>query len=248
MLVSYLAMKALPTVLLLCCIPLAAALECTPAGNERGVTTAISAGTLGLGAEAGYEFNKHWRVRLRGAYAGYNTDRGMTDFKVDIKYKGSNASLLLDYHPFATGLRLTAGLTANQATLRAGGNINNDCNGGLYAFGGDYYQATGPVDIRARYEWNSLQPHLALGWCSGSTGSKRLYWGCELGLTYMGKGKLKVSHSGQLHKGDPATYSLCPATDADLAASLRREAHSFFKMADRLQIYPVLQVAIGLRF
>ena len=39
-----------------------------------------------------------------------------------------------------------------------------------------------------------------------------------------------------------------PATEAVMEESIRKEGRDFFKIADDLSVYPVIQFAIGARF
>ena len=47
---------------------------------------------------------------------------------------------------------------------------------------------------------------------------------------------------------DPATNEMKPATEAVMEESIRKEGRDFFKIADDLSVYPVIQFAIGARF
>ena len=64
----------------------------------------------------------------------------------------------------------------------------------------------------------------------------------------MGSGNLTVSGTDNLRYHDTATGEWKPATEAVMEKSIRKEGRDFFKIADDLNVYPVVQFAIGARF
>ena len=74
------------------------------------------------------------------------------------------------------------------------------------------------------------------------------YHRLDLGINFMGSGSLTVGSSGNLNYRDTATNEMRPATNAVLEESIRKEGRDFFKIADDLCVYPVLQLGIGARF
>ena len=64
----------------------------------------------------------------------------------------------------------------------------------------------------------------------------------------MGSGNLTVGSSGNLNYRDTTTDQMKPVTNSVLEESIRKEGRDFFKIADDLCVYPVLQLGIGARF
>ena len=61
-------------------------------------------------------------------------------------------------------------------------------------------------------------------------------------------GKFSNSNKGHFVCQDPRWLTISDATDEQINAAMRREGRDFFRFAERLRIYPVLQLSIGLQF
>ena len=77
---------------------------------------------------------------------------------------------------------------------------------------------------------------------------EHLYYGIDLGLNFMGSGKLQVRSKGNLERRDPRTYEWKSIGHDEVEYIVRKEGHNFFKVADDLRVYPVLQLSIGAAF
>jgi len=229
----------------------------------KGVFMDINVGTQGVGMNVGYEFNRHLKLRLRGSYLAADYDETWsngswetTPLDGKFEFDGSSVGLLLDYHPFGGRFHLTGGLNFSGMTLDAKATMQNETGlhglSGEYEFGGTTYKVTGGDEARVKgsYEWNRVQPYLGIGWSSDGEGDRSFYFSCDIGVNFIGKGSLSVSHSGAniQVKGPDGQFRDAGNIDALLEASLREEGKDFFDIADKIIVYPVIQLGVGGRF
>ena len=116
--------------------------------------------------------------------------------------------------------------------------------------GGTEYSVTDGdyADINGKYSWNHAQPYIGIGYQNYLFEGTSLYYSVDFGINFMGSGDLTVGSSDNLRYRDPVTNQFKPVTDGVLEDSIRKEGRDFFKIADDLCVYPVLQFAIGARF
>lgn len=81
-------------------------------------------------------------MRMRGAYMQLDYDDTWSDVEGKIEYDGSNAGLILDYHPFGGVFRISAGLNYSKMCLNAKGTMEHNL-AGEYDFGGYQFKVEG---------------------------------------------------------------------------------------------------------
>ena len=211
----------------------------------------INAGTQGAGISIGHKINPSVRLRLRGAMLSYSANENWSGSDTQLKLYGSNVGLLVDIFPGEGNFYISAGLNFSENKMRCRSRIYrepgmaaNAVVGGIeYAVsGGDY------ADINGKYSWNHAQPYIGIGYQDSLLGSSTFYYSLDLGINFMGNGNLTVGSSGNLNYRDTTTDQMKPVTNSVLEESIRKEGRDFFKIADDLCVYPVLQLGIGARF
>lgn len=200
---------------------------------------APSIGTLGIGLEAGYALNARFSLRVRSNWIGYNFDELRHGIAFKAKARNRSASLLLDYHPWGGGFRLTAGVLLSDLNARVDGSTYDES----FLLGDNVYVADGTVCVRGKYSWNTLQPYAGLGWVSGTPGARGWYWSADIGVALLGNGRFTTSTSGNVTDGNGHVIE-----GGQIHESIRQEAHDVLKRCDHLHVYPVLQVGVGYRF
>lgn len=213
----------------------------------------INVGTQGVGFNLGYEFNSTYKLRFRGAWLGYNRNDRWDDMNVHTKVQGSNFGVLLDVHPFGGSFHVSAGLNIAPISVDMNGKMDGfnteQYVGKIYTFGGyDYKVEKGQGWVRGEYKWHSLQPYIGIGWSSDGSGESGLYFSCDLGINIMGSGSFSVSSSSNVKQRPTGTYKWEDLNGDMLKNSIKEEGKDFFKIADKLYVYPVLQIGVGYRF
>lgn len=220
-----------------------------PEDKAIGLTFDINLGTQGAGISIGYEFNKYFKMRMRGAYlaADYD-DEWDHDVEGKFEFDGNNAGILFDYHPFGGVFHLTAGLNFSKMELTAKGRLQHNYAGKSYELGGYTFYAEGnEASVDAKYDWNDLQPYLGIGWSTDGDGDSSLYFTMDIGVNFIGKGKFSISGMNGVMIKDP-NGNLIDATNQILEDAVLEEGKDFFDIADKIIVYPVIQLGMGYRF
>ena len=214
-------------------------------------TLAATGGTQGLGMSMGYRFNPYLGMRLRGATIGYDCTETWGNQHTRLNLNGDNTGFLVDIYPFGGKFYLTAGLTFCESTMRYRARfsrgLGEDCH---IQMGGFHFELRddNEGELSGKYSWNKLQPYIGIGYTDTIIDGYPLYYSLDLGINYMGSGKFNSSNKGHFVCQDPQWLTISDATDEQINAAMRREGRDFFRFAERLRIYPVLQLSVGLQF
>lgn len=163
------------------CLPAAAQTE--PAPEKVFVYT--KAGTLGIGAGAGYRFNDRFAVRAGvnsgNSQGGRRTIDDLT-YERDLKLRHS-AELLADWYPFGdSGFRLSTGLMAMNTRSELTARTNA---AGEYVINGTAYDAEDVGALTASVRADDLSPYLGVGWESQTLGASGLRLVLDAGAMHL---------------------------------------------------------------
>lgn len=224
----------------------------SPHQDYAGVFADVNMGTQGVGINLGYEIDRYVKLRLRASWLGYQRSDTWDSMNVVSKLNGSSVGFLVDYHPYATSFRITAGFNYSPLSVEANGvmSTNGIETGKIYTLGDhDYRVSEGQQGrVKGRYKWHSLQPYIGLGWASDLNDEGSLYFNCDLGINIMGKGNLSVNAGSNIEQSPHGQGKWSPVSTSILKDSMLEEGKDFFKIADKLYVYPVLQFGIGYHF
>jgi hypothetical protein len=196
----------------------------------------LAVGTTGLAAGYAHSYSERLAARLEAAFLP-SIDRSFTEDGID--YSGDARSLrgaaLLDWHPLGGGLRLSAGLSAQDARATFAG---APVSGTTITIGGATV-SMGPADrYEARIELPAAMPYLGIGWGGGQSRG----WGLHADLGVL-IGEAKVS--GTLSPGLSAKIA---ATGRDPQAELDRELQTVRDAVAKMPVFPVLSIGASYRW
>ena len=154
----------------------------TPVGISLGV------GSLGPGASVSYSAHPKLNVRL-----GVNRFDQDFDLEVEeIDYQGEvqlkTVTAMLDWHPWASGFRFSAGLVrnANQITGSA-----KPANGSI-EFNGQTIDLADAGRVDAEVDFNPTVPYLGLGWGNAAKGGGLSFF-TDLGVMFQGRPNVDIT-------------------------------------------------------
>lgn len=218
-------------------LTLLVSLSATPAhaqgGGPRFLSVGGTAGTLGLGVQAGLRPSR--ALGVRASYTTFSWD-GTQEFD-DIEYSLSprirNTAVMVDLHPGGGAFRLSGGLvrlgTSVDATAQPTGTIN---------IGDDDYTIAEIGALRGRGEYpDGLKPYAGLG--IGTGGRVAFTW--DLGLVFSGYPTVTLRTDA----------TLPPPEQAVLESDLRKEEANInqeIQDTSWAKYYPVLMVGLVIRF
>lgn len=209
-------------------------LAATSALADVGAT--LKVGTLGVGADVTTRIAERVNVRANLNYFGYSTsitgdegEDGSGGETVQPSLQLLTLGALLDWHPWAQGFRLSAGLYLNMNKMDMTADLSDTVE-----FNDREYTLS---DVGGTVDFNSLAPYLGLGYGNAVGANGRWHFSFDLGVIFQGSPQVDLRATAS----DPA---LQVQLDADIAEEERQieDDLGFFT------IYPVISFGVSYRF
>jgi len=200
------------------------------------VGVSLRAGTLGAGADLNVGLSEKLNLRLGYSMYDYDAKIEDTDVVYDGELKLRNASLLLDWHVFGGGFRLSLGAVGANTEIDVVGRPT----GGSYEIGDATFTAAevGHVDGKMKMG-NSVAPYLGFGWGNTVDKGGRITFLFDIGAIYTGAPELDLNV-----RCGVATQSRC----ALLQQEAQREEDEMSEEATEYELYPVIGLGLAIRF
>lgn len=197
---------------------------------HAGVGVGPKIGTLGYGGDVTVGVRPWLNVRTGINWFLFD---GTVDFdksEVDAEIELLAFPLLLDFHPYAGGFRISTGLFFNQSDVRmsAGEGKVLDLNGELYIL----------ENLRGSIDFDQTAYYLGIGY--GNAGSRtrgRVHFSCDFGVMYIGT----MDAAARATANDPTVQA---ALDAALAA----EVETLNDELKPFQFYPYIALGLSVVF
>ena len=245
-------------------LALAAAVASPALAEEaNGWRVGAHGGTAGVGASAAWDF--HDKLAVRAIANRFNYDRKET--VSGKRYKGklelANFGLLLDWHPFDNGFRVSGGAILNRNEINARANADD------FKIGNTDY---GQGNLDANVDFRNFAPYLGVGY-DGGRGKKGFSFFAEAGAMFQGKARLTgkgsvmgaartalagkqcnftISRSGQANitggTGTTTTECTTVAGGVNLAEDIQREHEKLNDKLKNFKVYPVVALGVIYRF
>lgn len=210
------------------------ALAATSAAQAGDLAATVDLGTTGLGLHLTAPLATQLNARVGVNYASYSYDGNTSDVDYDFKLKLATVDALLDYHPFASGFRVSGGVVYNGNKIEANAKPKN----GSYTLNGRSYPAALVGKIDGNVDFRKAAPYLGIGW-GNAVQAAGWGFGMDLGVTFQGSPKTSLTNSGCT-----APALVCTQLANDIAtenAKLADEVKDF-------KLYPVVRVGVSYRF
>lgn len=224
-------------------------------GDAWGVTITPNIGTLGLGIQAGYEFNKYFKIRGHYASGRLDTTIKLSDANAELEWKNNNNyGVFFDWHPRGSQFRVTAGIIRMDPRIR----VEAKYHGTSHAY--DSNLTPHQYDVYSTYtmsgDWdNEVCPYIGVGWSTDGGQKRTLYFSIDLGLAYVGEGNYAESGSPSFYEDGHRVHPVPGSANLDALATLQQfdgnVRDAVDKIADFLNdmyVYPVIQFGGGIRF
>lgn len=195
-------------------------------GKAEGLGLGLHAGTLGFGIDATYGISEV--LNIRGQYNTIGLDADETDAGIDYNYDldWNTYGILVDWHPFSGGFRLSAGYFINNNEVRGtASGTNLDVGGNTYA---------GPVGLKSAVTFDSSAPYVGIGWGNAAEKNNRLSFMFEIGALLQGSPKVSLVETS--------------ATLVVLQADLNAEAAELEADISEFDVYPVVTLGLAYQF
>lgn len=202
----------------------------TPVQAGR-IFAGVGAGTLGIGADVGYQFSNWLKFRINANYLPVDVDLDFDDVDYNAEFRNLTAGFLVDLHPFMGDFRISVGAYYRDQNIDLSATPK-----GSIEIGNNSYTAAQVGSLKAEIEWDKFAPYVGLGWGMGSGTDMDFSIDFNLGAMYMSGVKVKYWMTG------PA------ASMGTYQDDIRREAESIKDDIDKWKWYPVVSLFLSFRF
>lgn len=196
----------------------------------------LKGGTLGLGVDVSTPLSEKLGVRFNLNGLKYGMDEEIDDVDYDGDLELLTAGLLLDYYPFSSTFRISAGVYYNDNIFKGSA---RPTAGSTVDINDIPYDATEVGQLDAEITFNKFSPYVGIGW-GNDTFAKGWSFSFDLGVMYHGtpEADLVATRGSAV---DDATFAIIEANVAAEEESLQDEIDSY-------RFYPVVMVGVNYRF
>lgn len=199
---------------------------------------ALTGGTTGLGGSLTIPLHGNY-LNLRGTIHGYSIDEDLEEDGVD--YDATldleNYGLLLDWHPFAGGIRLTVGFMSSRNEITGTATPTQPTEIGNVTFDPE---DIGTLDLKAKYS-NAMSGYVGLGWGNAACPDERITFSLDIGVIVTSPLEVELTAHSPIGSSNPVIQ-------AQLIKELRQEEANLEKDLEDVEAWPVINLGIGYRF
>jgi len=201
----------------------------------------VTLGTTGVGLEWDQPLQSRLHLRAAVSYARLDRSEERDNIDYDAEVTLGGAALLLDWHPFANGFRLSTGLAITALDI----GLTADADG-EYQIGDHLYSGNPHLD--ADVDYAPVAPYFGVGWGRGFDASG---WSMtvELGVLLLGDPSVTLDASGSVRSADVNGGNPVDITSsAEFQQDLERERRKLEDDVDDFTLYPVLNLGVSYAF
>lgn len=195
----------------------------------EGVALTAKVGSLGVGGDLTFGLGQSVNARVGFNWVNYDRDFDMDEATVEGAVDFLTIPVLLDWHCFGGGFRLSAGpvINKNKVTLSA------EPNGILELENTDYQvdSLDGSVTV------DDLGAYLGIGYGNAVGSDGHWFFACDFGVMYQGEPSVEATAKAS----NPALQEL-------LNRDLQKEVADFQDDISWFRFYPVISVGLSYRF
>ena len=137
-----------------------------PADGGSTISVAVTAGTLGIGPEAGWRFSDHVGIRGNATFLGFSRDLTVDDNDYNAELKLKSFGAMVDVHPFGGSFRVSGGARINRNRAGLSGDFSRQ---GSVEIDDVTYSGAQVGILTGRARVKKVAPALTLGWaCAAS--------------------------------------------------------------------------------
>ena len=212
-------------------ILLSTALIVPATAGEIAVSGQIGTPGIGVGVKA--EVFPRIGVRLGYDYLALELDdEEFDDVTYDVDADFSAFTLAVDFHPFANGFNMSAGISQGDRGFDLSGMPSSSVE-----IGDIVLTPTEVGTLIGEAEWASTAPYLGIGWDSSITRDARWHFIARAGVLLLDEPDVELRSEGGLLSSDPTVQ-----------AEIEQEEQSLQEDLDDYSLYPVLSLGVAYQF
>ena len=191
-------------------------------------------GTLGSGINFGYEISDQWVVKAEFNNTNYNYDGTENDIKYDFDLKLKSQGVLVNWHPFSSGFRLTGGIYNNGNHVKGRGVYGST---DTINIGGTVYSGADIGSVTTEVKFNSTAPYLGLGYAANLGAFE---FGFDAGVL--------LQSSADVSLDITPNAGITGAALTKLIIDTKTERKSLENDLDGLKYFPVAKLSVSYNF
>lgn len=195
--------------------------------------TGLKAGTLGIGLDMSTSISDDFGLRFNVNGLSYSREEEIDDINYDGELDLMTAGVLVDYYPFDTSFRLSAGAYYNNnafsGVAKPSGAVTIEINGVEYSD-----SDVGQLD--AEVTFNKVSPYIGMGWGNNVTEKG---WGFTFDLGVMYHGAPDADLDVTINN---------PMLEAQIRDDVEAEKESLLNDIEDFKFYPVIMLGANYRF
>lgn len=204
-----------------------------PASAKAGnIAVGLRGGSAGIGGQVTIGLLS--KLNFRSGLNTFNYDGSGTESNTEYDYtaKLRSVPLLLDYHPFDNGFKITSGIFINNSKVTGVAQPE----GLMLDIGGIKYEILSIGDVNGKIDFRKASPYLGIGWGNALGKGSPVKVTVDIGVLFQGKPNVTLEPTEDT--------SLIPGFDD----SLEKETADLKKDLEYLQYYPVVSVGVAYSF
>jgi hypothetical protein len=201
------------------------------AGSVRAGTlgAGLRIGTLGGGGDLTVNLGSKLNFRAGAGFFSYDDTVELDEATVDGELNLQTIPLLLDWHPAASGFRVSGGVVLNENEVDMSATPGDELN-----LQDRDFVVQG---LDGRLTFDDVAPYLGIGYGDAVGDGGRVRFSCDFGLMYHGEPAVSATAVAQ----DPAVQD-------ELNQALQAEVEEFEEDISGFVIYPVVNVGLSFAF
>ena len=224
--------KKLRSALKLLSISVLLAVSAVNSSNSyAGTAIAIGGGTLGYQVALSQSMSENLNLRITHNAASQSFDGETDGVDYDYDFEFSSTSLLIDWHVFGGGFRLTTGALINDNEIHA----QSDINGLTLEVGDTVFTSAEVGRLEGDISFDSYAPYLGFGWGRAISDGFSVVF--DLGVVFQGQPEVSLQTVGGTLSDNPL-----------LLDEVEREEQELQEDADEFDLYPVVSLGLFYRF
>lgn len=201
--------------------------------RAEGVALGVKVGTMGPGLELTAPLLETLNVRLGGTYLPYSFNGEISGVNYDIAPRLATASVLLDWHPFSNGFRLSGGGVYNDSGIDLDSNPDDNTT---IDIGDHVYSSSDLGALTGTVEYKKIAPYVGIGYGNAVEPGRTWGFSFDLGVIFTGSADVTLEANGPM------------AGNAEAQSDIAHEESDIQDVLDLVTVYPVLAFGISYNF
>ncbi|WP_431686038.1 autotransporter domain-containing protein [Hahella sp. NBU794] len=205
----------------------------------QSIAPGIMLGTLGAGISVTIPLHDlSWNMRGMVNGFSHSVDRSLDDVDYDIDIDLESYGLIMDWHPFDGGFRVSGGLFSNRNEFTGTATPTENVEIGDFTF---TPEQVGTLHAKIDYD-RAISPYLGIGWGNAVAPTKGWGFNADLGILFTDTAQAHLS-------ADSPAADANPALKAQLESELAKEEDNINNDdLDNAKYWPVIAIGVSYQF